>query len=91
MRWYLSWLAAGALLGAVVATLVAPIVLETLLASTGAKDAMCQCTELVSNTASLLVRTQLWGAGVGALLFPSAAWFVRRRRAKPEAMPPAQG
>lgn len=89
MRWFFSWFAAGALIGAVIATLIAPMVLEALLASTGAKDAMCQCTELVANTASLLIRTQLWGAGVGSLVFPLAAFLVRRKRpAKIE--PPAQ-
>ena len=79
MRRILIWIVVGAFLGSVIATLVAPQVLETLLASTGAKDAMCQCTELVNNTASLLIRTQLWGAAIGAVLFPIIAWLVRRR------------
>jgi hypothetical protein len=82
MRWFLSWLVVGAFFGATVATLIAPVVLETLLASTGAKDAMCQCTELVNNTASLLIKTQLWGAGAGAGVFPIAAWLVKRGRSK---------
>jgi hypothetical protein len=91
MRWFFSWLAVGALLGTVVATLLAPMILEALLASTGAKDAMCQCTELVANTASLLIRTQLWGAAAGAIVFPTAAWLVRRKRAQsaqPAPLPP---
>ena len=81
MRFYLGWLLVGAFIGGAAATFVAPFVLQTLLASTGAQDAMCQCTELVSNTASLLIKTQLYGAGAGALLFPVAAWLFRRKRA----------
>lgn len=90
MRWFLSWFAVGAFIGTAVATLVAPIVLETFLASTGAKDAMCQCTELVASTAALLIKTQLWGAGAGGLIFPSAAFAWRRRRGK-SLVPPTQG
>ena len=79
MRWFLTWVIAGLFVGSAVATVAAPVVLETLLASTGAKDAMCQCTELVNNTASLLIRTQLWGAVVGGALFPLVAWLAKRR------------
>jgi hypothetical protein len=79
MRFYLAWLAVGAFVGGGIATLCAPFVLETFLASTGAADAMCQCSQLVKNTASLLVKTQLWGALAGAVLFPVAAWLTRRK------------
>lgn len=88
MRWFIGWLLAGGFVGGVVATLVAPWVLETLLASTGAKDAMCQCSELVANTSRLLVKTQLSGVTIGAVLFPLAAWLVRRARAKSNAPAP---
>ena len=89
MRWLLMWVMSGSFVGAVIATVAAPVVLETLLASTGAKDAMCQCTELVTNTASLLVRTQLWGAAIGAVSFPLIAWLGRRRWGQKPATPPA--
>lgn len=93
MRRFLTWLAVGALFGGVVATLVAPYVLETLLASTGAKDAMCQCSELVDRTATLLIKTQLWGMALGAAAFPIGAWFMRRKFGGPSdgALPPATG
>jgi hypothetical protein len=78
MRRFLLWMVVGAFSGAVVATLVAPKVLETFLATTGAKDAMCQCSELVANTASTLIHTQLYGAAAGAVLFPIGAWLARR-------------
>jgi len=88
MRFFLTWLAVGAVVGGGLATLFAPFVLETLLASTGAKDAMCQCTELVKNTASLLIRTQVCGAGGGAVVVPAIA-FLARRRFKPASAEPA--
>ena len=78
MRRFLLWMVVGAFSGAVVATLIAPKVLETFLATTGAKDAMCQCSELVANTASTLIHTQLYGAAAGAVLFPVAAFVARR-------------
>lgn len=79
MRRFVTWAIVGSFLGSVIATLLAPTVLQTLLATTGAKDAMCQCAELVNNTADLLIRTQLWGAAIGAVVFPILAWLVRRR------------
>ena len=59
MRKFLTWMVSGALAGMIVATIAAPYVLETLLASTGAKDAMCQCTELVNNTAPFVTALAL--------------------------------
>ncbi|HNU69093.1 MAG TPA: hypothetical protein PKH54_00555 [Myxococcota bacterium] len=78
MRRVFNWIVFGALAGVAVATAFAPVVLRTLLASTGAKDAMCQCVELVDNTARLLIKTQVWGLVIGAVLFPIAAWAIRR-------------
>ncbi len=86
LRRFFTWTVFGALTGVVVATLMAPAILRTLLASTGAQDAMCQCAQLVDNTSSLLIRTQVWGLLAGAILFPSADWLVRllwrRRKAR---------
>ena len=79
MRRVVTWMVVGAFVGSVIATLMAPVVLETLLASTGAQDAMCQCSQLVQNTASLLIRTQVWGGAIGAVVFPILAWLVRRK------------
>jgi len=90
MRMFLVWMVSGAFSGMMVATVLAPRILETMLASTGAKDAMCQCTELVNNTGALLIKTQLWGAAIGAGLFPLVAWLAKRRfgRASPPPAPP---
>jgi hypothetical protein len=86
------WLVIGAFFGAVAATLIAPWMLETLLATTGAKDAMCQCTELVANTASHLIRTQIYGAVAGAITFPIGAFVARRLWGRRDAaVPPAIG
>jgi hypothetical protein len=78
MRGFLIWMTVGAFLGSVVATFIAPYVLETLLATTGAQDAMCQCSQLVANTASLLIKTQIWGAVIGAAILPIVVYVVRR-------------
>jgi hypothetical protein len=83
MRFFMTWIAVGGLLGAVIATLAAPVVLENVLAFTGAKDAMCQCTELVARTSSTLIKTQLWGAVIGAVIVPVVAFFLRRATRPP--------
>jgi hypothetical protein len=82
MRFFLAWMSVGALLGAVIATLVAPTVLENVLAFTGANDAMCQCSELVARTSSTLIKTQIWGVAIGAVLVPLAAFLLRRAFSK---------
>jgi hypothetical protein len=79
MRRFLLWVVVGAFSGAVIATLAAPWVLETFLATTGAQDAMCQCSELVANTASTLIKTQLWGMVVGAIVVPTTCAFLAKR------------
>jgi hypothetical protein len=93
LRRFFTWTVLGALTGVVVATLVAPMILRTLLASTGAQDAMCQCAQLVDNTSSLLIRTQVWGLLSGAALFPTGDWLVRllwrRRKARKATASPA--
>lgn len=78
MRRIFNWMVFGALTGVAVATAIAPYVLRTLLASTGAQDAMCQCVQLVTNTASTLIKTQIWGAIIGAASFPAGAWLAKR-------------
>ena len=83
MRRFLAWFASGALVGATVASFIAPQVLETLLATTGAQDAMCQCSQLVHRTSTLLIKVQLVGAAIGAVVFPLGAWLARRKFAKP--------
>jgi hypothetical protein len=82
MRRFFLWVVVGAFTGAVLATLIAPAALETLLASTGASDAMCQCTELVKRTASKLIMTQLTGAILGAVTAPILAWLAKRMWSK---------
>ncbi len=92
MRRFFTWMVFGAFTGGVVSTLAAPFVLQTLLASTGARDALCQCLELVNNTSSLLIKTQVWGVIIGAVLFPTGAWITKRlwaRRKARKAVPPA--
>jgi hypothetical protein len=82
MRWFLIWSISGALLGGIIATLVAPWMLRTLLATTGAADAMCQCSELVTNTANLLIKTQAIGIAIGGLGLPIMAGVMRWSRSR---------
>jgi hypothetical protein len=90
MRRFFAWFLGGALVGTAVATTFAPTVLEALLASTGAQDAMCQCSQLVHRTATRLIMVQLIGAAIGAVTFPLGAWLVRRKFGKePEGAVPA--
>ena len=86
---FFAWCLGGALVGTVVASLAAPKVLEALLATTGAQDAMCQCSELVHRTATRLIMVQLIGAAIGAVTFPLGAWLVRRKFGKPSEVAPA--
>jgi hypothetical protein len=44
---------------------------------------MCQCSQLVHRTATLLIEVQLSGATIGGILFPLCAWLVRRKLNKP--------
>lgn len=78
MRRLFTWIVFGALAGVAAATAVAPAFLRKVLASTGATDAMCQCVELVDNTATLLIKTQIWGLVIGAVVFPVVAFLARR-------------
>lgn len=89
MRRIVTWAIIGSFIGSVIATLIAPTVLQTLLASTGAKDAMCQCVELVHNTSNLLIRTQIWGAAIGGVTMPILAWLLRRKFGPKELPSPA--
>ena len=86
---FFAWFLGGALAGTVVASIIAPRVLETLLATTGAQDAMCQCSELVHRTANTLIMVQLVGAAIGAVTFPLTAWLVKRKLNKPGEVAPA--
>lgn len=83
MRGYLVWAGAGAFVGTAAASFFAPAVLDTLLATTGAQDAMCQCSQLVHRTSTMLIQVQMTGAAVGGVLFPLCAWLVRRKFKKP--------
>jgi hypothetical protein len=89
MRKFLAWSGSGAFVGMVAASFFAPAVLETLLATTGAQDAMCQCSQLVHRTSTLLIQVQLTGATIGAILFPLCAWLLRRKFNKSGAEPAA--
>jgi len=85
----------GAILGTVVASLVTPRVLswynETGAITAGKQiQTLCNLPELIQYASKWLIRGQLIGAGIGALLFlfPGLMTARRRREAAP-ATPPA--
>jgi hypothetical protein len=84
-------MAAGFVVGFAVACLVVPGALGWY-NTPGMGQAMCNCAELVQTTASSLIKGQLIGGGVGALLALVAGILVMRRqrsKAAAKAPPPA--
>lgn len=75
---FLRWAVAGAVLGHVAATLGAPSLISFWRAPRGATDALCQCSELITTTTTDLIRAQLVGAGVGAVVLLIVGLFVER-------------
>jgi len=76
----------GALIGAAVASLVVPPMLswynEPGAINSGKQvETICNIPELIRYTASRLLRGQLIGAGIGAVLFVFPGIMVSRRRA----------
>jgi hypothetical protein len=59
---------AGAIAGAVVATLIAPGIISWYQTPGAATLAMCPCAETARQTTSQLIRSQLTGAAAGASL-----------------------
>jgi hypothetical protein len=85
------WALVGALVGVVVASFVVPPLLSWYnapgkITSSGQVQTLCNLPELIRYTSSRLIRGQLIGAAVGAVLF-TLLGLVVRRPAQP--LPPA--
>jgi hypothetical protein len=87
----------GAMAGDVITVLFAPNALEWF-ATPGTGTALCNCAETAKATAQSLVRAQLVGTGIGALVgmvlgeLGSAVWRSRQKKKAPagvNAPPPA--
>lgn len=80
------WTLIGAVLGAVVATVVGPGMVAWYNAP-GSGTALCNCAEIIRSTADSLVHAQLIGAGAGAAVFLilSIVLSVRGRKKSPPA------
>ena len=96
VRSALVWAMVGAIVGAVVASFVVPPMLSWYnepgsISPGGQVQTLCNLPELIRYTSSRLIRGQLIGAGVGALLFLLLGIMVGRRRpaATAEPLPPA--
>ena len=98
VRSALVWAMVGAIVGTVVASFVVPPMLswynEPGSISPGQQvQTLCNLPELIRYTSSRLIRGQLIGAGVGALLFLLLGIMLGRGRGEPaaaaEPLPPA--
>jgi glycerol uptake facilitator-like aquaporin len=77
---------AGAIVGAILASIVSPRMIAWYNTPGSATAAMCQCAQLASEVTSRLLWSQFIGAVCGALLFVVVAVLViRARRNKPAA------
>lgn len=72
-------LVAGALLGEVVATLLASAVIPWW-NTPGQGQAMCECSKIAHDTVTSLISYQLYGAAVGGVLFLVLGGFIVRAR-----------
>jgi len=81
---------AGAIVGAILASIVSPRFITWYNTPGSAQAAMCQCATLASEVTSRLLWSQFVGAVCGALLFLVVGVLViRARRGKSAAAPPA--
>lgn len=74
---------AGAGLGCILATLLAPSLLSWYLSPGSAGGALCPCQELVQQTTGKFMRVQIYGMGIGlvtgiALGIPFSRWWARK-------------
>jgi len=91
LKTVLTFMLAGALLGNVVATLVAPSFMEWYNSTPLAKQTMCDLPQVVRDVTSQLIRTQFIGSGIGAVVFMVLGIvFLQARAKRQKAMPPPQ-
>jgi uncharacterized membrane protein YjgN (DUF898 family) len=86
LKTVLTFMLGGSLIGAVVASLVAPMVLAWWNSAPLANQTMCDLPSAIHETTSALIKAQLVGAGVGAVAFMVLGiLFVRSRTRKQKA------
>ncbi len=85
----LNFLAAGALLGGVVATFLGARAIVWYMEPGSGVQSMCNCGAVARDTADRLITTQLVGAGIGAVAFAVLSFFVGKKKpvAPPAALP----
>ena len=78
----------GALVGAIVASLLAPGFLTWYNTPGASTQSLCNCPELTREVTAQLLRAQLIGAAVGGIAFGIAALVLgRRKKPAPAAAP----
>ena len=91
LKTVLTFMLVGALLGNVVASLVAPSYLAWNNSAPQAAQTICNLPQVIQNTSSDLIKAQLTGSGIGAvILLVVGIVFVRARakKEKQQATPP---
>jgi uncharacterized membrane protein YfcA len=88
LKTVLTFMLAGAFLGNVVATFIAPQFMEWYNSTPLASQTMCNLPQVVHDVTSQLIRAQFIGSGIGAVLFLVLSIFFLRARARKQATPP---
>jgi hypothetical protein len=89
LKTVLTFMLAGALLGNLVATFVAPSFMEWYNSTPLASQTMCNLPQVVRDVTSQLIRTQFIGSGIGAVVFlVLGIVFLRAQAKRQKALPP---
>jgi len=85
----LTFMLAGALLGNLVATFLAPSFMEWYNSTPLASQTMCNLPQVVRDVTGQLIRTQFIGSGIGAVVFlVLGIVFMRTQAKRQKAVPP---
>ncbi len=89
LKTVLTFMLAGALLGNLVATFLAPSFMEWYNSTPLASQTMCNLPQVVRDVTSQLIRTQFIGSGIGAGVFlVLGIVFLRAQAKRQKALPP---
>jgi glycerol uptake facilitator-like aquaporin len=84
----LTFMLAGAFLGNLVATFVAPGFMEWYNSSSLATQTMCNLPEVIQKVTSQFIQAQFIGSGIGAVIFLVLGIVFVQARAKKQSAPP---
>ena len=90
LKTVLTFMLAGAFLGNLVATFIAPSIIEWYNSTELATQTMCNLPEVVNKVTSKLIRAQFIGSGIGAVAFLVLGILFVRAQARKQPAPPPQ-